>query len=352
MPAFSATCDNEFRVIEPQINAEGTHVHPFDPSFPIDVRHFTLSGGHCVRMNRHHYFELYCVMSGRTTVRVQDRYFLAREGDLVVIGSDLYHNRIDPPDAQSRVLVLFFEPELIRATEGTGEEMEYLMPFLAQKPDFPHVIPAACGLPAEVLGLMQRIYKELPASTARARLTVKTYLKMILILLVNHFSAYLGTREDLNRKRADLERLRPLFEHLEKHYDVPIQVEEAARLCAMSSSHFMYFFRRTTGQSFLSYVNHFRIAKAQVLLTTTDKSLAAISQEVAFCNQSHFGMVFRKLVGVTPLTFRRQLGKSESAGNSSTALLPGQNLALMETPGRYAARGRREDSGRMLPAAF
>ena len=315
MPAITTLWVKAFQVVEPQINAEGTHVYPFDPSFPIDVRFFTLGGRNMVRMNRHQYFELFCVRAGKTTVQIQGRLFPVREGDLVVIGSDLYHRTLDPPNAQARLVLLFFEPELIRALDGKGEELEYLMPFLAQKPDFPHVIPAGSGLPSEIVGLILRIHKELPATTARARLTVKTYLKMILVLLVNHYSAYLGASEDLDRKRADLERLRPLFDYLEKHYDSPILVDEAARLCAMSSSHFMYFFKRTTGQSFLSYVNHFRIAKAQVLLTTTDKPLASISQEVAFCNQSYFGMVFRKLVGVTPLAFRRKLGKGSSFGH-------------------------------------
>lgn len=318
MSAITTPCDNEFQVVEPQINAEGTHVYPFDPSFPIAVRFFTLGGSNSVRMNRHHYFELYFVSSGRTVVQIQDRVFPVRKGDLVVIGSNLYHNRIDPPNSQSRLTVLFFEPELICATEGTGEEIEYVMPFLAQKSDFPHVIPACTSLPAEVDALIHRIHKELPATTVRGRLTVKTYLKMILALLVNHYAAYLGSREDLNRKRVDLERLRPLFDYVEKHYDSPIQVEDAARLCAMSNSHFMYFFKRTTGQSFLSYVNHFRIAKAQVLLTTTDKPLARITQEVAFCNQSYFGMVFRKLVGVTPLAYRRRLGKGTEIGHMPT----------------------------------
>jgi AraC-like DNA-binding protein len=317
MPAITASCEIEFQVLDPQINAEGTHVYPFEPSFPIDVRFFTLGGGSSVRMNRHHYFELYYVSSGRTGVQIQNRFFPVRKGDLVVIGSNLYHTRIDPPNSHSRLTVLFFEPDLIRS-DGTVEEMEYLAPFLTQKPDFPHVIPAGTSLPGEVVGLIHRIHKELPATTARARLTVKTYLKMILVLLVNYYAAYLGTHEDLNRKRAHLERLQPLFDYLEKHYDSPILVEEAAHLCAMSSSHFMSFFKRTTGQSFLSYVTHFRIAKAQALLTTTDKPLASISQELAFCNQSYFGMVFRKVVGATPLSYRRRLGKGTDIGHMPT----------------------------------
>jgi len=80
--------------------------------------------------------------------------------------------------------------------------------------------------------------------------------------------------------------------------------EDAARVCATSNSHFMYFFRQVTGQPFLAYLNQFRIAKARSLLTATDRPISEISQEVGFWAQSHFGVVFRKLVGMTPLGYR------------------------------------------------
>ncbi len=37
-PAWESLCT----VIEPQINADGVHEWPFDPMFPIDVRHFSM----------------------------------------------------------------------------------------------------------------------------------------------------------------------------------------------------------------------------------------------------------------------------------------------------------------------
>ena len=336
MPAIGARWQKAFRVVEPQINAEGTHVYPFDPAFPIDVRFFTLDARNSIRMNRHHYLELCFVSAGRATMQIQNRLFPVREGDLMVIGSDLYHRHFAPPNSRTRLTVLFFEPELIRATDPTGEGVEYLMPFLAQKSDFPHVIPASARLTAEVVGLTHRIHKELPATTVHSRLTVKTYLKMILVLLLSHYSAYLGRREDINRKRADLERLRPLFDFLEMHYDSPILVEDAARLCAMSSSHFMCFFKRATGQSFLSYVNSFRIAKAQALLTT-DKPLVVISQEAGFCNQSYFGAVFRKLAGVTPLAYRRRFGEASNLRHAPGLSLP-SNMRMLDNAGPQGFR--------------
>ena len=57
-------CEDQFHVVEPQINAEGIHVWPFDPAFPVDVRFLTIGLGHNVRKNRHEYFELAYLCGG------------------------------------------------------------------------------------------------------------------------------------------------------------------------------------------------------------------------------------------------------------------------------------------------
>jgi AraC-like DNA-binding protein len=129
---------------------------------------------------------------------------------------------------------------------------------------------------------------------------------MILILLVNEYSSYAGTVETFRRQQRALERLQPLFDHLGQHYGDPIQVQQAARICGMSESHFMSFFKRATGQSFKSYLNHCRIEQAQTLLATTDRPMSDVGQEMGFCDQSYFGTVFRKLVGMTPAAYRRR----------------------------------------------
>lgn len=305
-------CEDVFRVVEPQINAEGIHVWPFEPTFPIDVRFLTSGGGHNVRKNRHEYFELAYLCGGTATLEIQDRTLPLNEGDLAVVGSTLYHRfecRSEPP---LTLAVLFFQPDLIRA-EGGPENAEYLTPFLLQDAHFPHVVAAETGIPNEIFDLMQRIRRALPAATPRARLTVKTYLKMILILLVNQYASYAGTVETFERQQRALERLRPLFEHLEEHFGEPTPVEDAARICGMSESHFMSFFKRATGQSFMAYLNHCRIERAQAMLAMTDKAVSEISQEMGFCDQSYFGTVFRRLVGTTPAGYR---AKSRANGGT------------------------------------
>jgi len=83
-------------------------------------------------------------------------------------------------------------------------------------------------------------------------------------------------------------------------------VAKAAEALHLSESHFMRLFKQVTGQSFISYLNHFRVGKAEHLLATTDLPVSEVSQAVGFCDQSYFGLVFRDLVQLTPLQYKRQ----------------------------------------------
>jgi AraC-like DNA-binding protein len=273
---------------------------------PVDVRSLSVAPGGDAGVRGQDLFELAYISAGAGELLVQQRRLPARRGDLVVIGSlpgHRLHNRAVSPLS---VVSLLFHPELIRGDLGE-DEAEYLTPFLWQDEAFPHVVPARTGIPKEVFDLMGRIRGELPAKAPRARLAVKTYLKMALMHLVNHFGGYAGTAGKLQRRQQQVERLTPLYRHLEAHPGEAVQVKDAARICAMSESHFMAFFRAATGQSFIAYLNRRRVARAQTWLAATDRPMSEISQALGFCDQSYFSAVFRKLTGLPPAAYRKRL---------------------------------------------
>jgi AraC-like DNA-binding protein len=302
--------EDAYQFIEPKINACSVHEWQFRPEFPIDVRFLRFKAKRSIRMNRHEYFELLYLASGEAAYQVQDRMLPIEEGDLFLVGSTLMHQICQYRTPEVSGAVLYFMPDLIRGAEQGSEGMEYLMPFLVQDSGFCHVIKASTGLPAQIFELMKRAHSDLPAASQRARLSVKTYLKMILVLLVNHFSEYRGSEATFELQQRNLDRAKPLFDWIDAHYGSPITVEDAAALLHMSRSNFMRFFKQTTGQSFVGYLNRFRIAKAEVLLTTTDLSIAEVSQQVGFCDQSYFGLVFRNLLQMTPRDYKQVTAKA------------------------------------------
>ena len=298
------SCEDQFTLVEPQIDAEGIHVWNFDTRCPLDVLFLMESGQHKVRMNRHSYFEVLYLCSGSALCHIQDRLLPMHVGDLAVIGSTVYH-RLERRSSQPlTIAALFFEPEMIRC-DGGNDSMQYLSPFLFQDATFPHIISAETGIPRQVLDMMLHIHAE-RASNSNARLVLKTYLKMILALLVTHYASYSGKAEVFHRQEKALERMRPLFQYLEENCSNPIQIKQAARVCGMSESHFMSVFKEVTGLSFLKYLIHYRVERARVMLTHTDESMKNVCQDVGFCDQSYFGAVFRKIVGLTPAEYRRR----------------------------------------------
>jgi AraC-like DNA-binding protein/mannose-6-phosphate isomerase-like protein (cupin superfamily) len=338
------SCKDHFSLVEPQINADGVHVWPFDVSCPVDVLFLTENGRHNVRMNRHGYFEILYFCAGSADCHIQDRLLPVQEGDLAIIGSTIYHRVECRSSTPFTIAALFFEPDLIRC-DGGSDSAEYLTPFLLQDPEFPHIVPAETGIPNQVLELMLRIRSELPPKSPRGRLAVKTYLKMILILLVNRYASYAGTVETFQRQQRALDTLLPLFRYLGEQRGSVIQVREAARICGMSESHFMSFFKRVTGLSFIKYLNHYRVECSQALLANTDESMASISQEMGFCDQSYFGAVFHRLVGMTPAAYRRRFRNKDASDRRQmdhSHPIGSRRISLTGRPGRSTAEINRQ----------
>jgi AraC-like DNA-binding protein len=317
-PVKNVLWEDGYSVIEPQINASGVHEWHFDPSFPIDLRFFIMRRQADIRLNHHTYFELLYLVSGEVEYRVCDRHYQLKQGDLFVMGGALPHGMQRYGCSQIRCATLYFDPDLIRAHDLTGEDVQYLMPFMVQDSSFPHVIKASSGVPEQVFEYMKKIHAELPSRSPRSRLTVRTYLKMALVLLVNHYAGICDSQPILDQRQRDLDRLHPVFEFIEKHYSEEISVGAAAARVHMSKSHFMRFFRQVTGQPFVVFLNQFRVAKAQQLLASTDLTIADVGQEVGFCNQSYFGLVFRHLTQISPREYRVKI-KEEICGQHANS---------------------------------
>jgi hypothetical protein len=64
------------------------------------------------------------------------------------------------------------------------------------------------------------------------------------------------------------------------------------------------------------------VERSQVLLVNTDESMASISQEMGFCDQSYFGTVFRRLVGMTPAAYRRRFRTRNGSGRTTVNPAP------------------------------
>ena len=55
--------------------------------------------------------------------------------------------------------------------------------------------------------------------------------------------------------------MKRLLEYMEEHYGEKITVEDGAKLCFYSNSHFMKYFKQYMGVPFIQYLNEFRLER-------------------------------------------------------------------------------------------
>jgi AraC family transcriptional regulator len=99
---------------------------------------------------------------------------------------------------------------------------------------------------------------------------------------------------------------RRLADHVDANLAGKIVVKDLAALLDISVGHFCRAFKSTFGMPARIWIRHRRIELAQGLMLTTGASLTEIALSCGMSDQSHFTRSFRRIVGKTPSSWRRQ----------------------------------------------
>lgn len=92
---------------------------------------------------------------------------------------------------------------------------------------------------------------------------------------------------------------------MERHYARDISLAEIAESVFLTPNYFAQLFKERTGDTAINYLQSLRIDKAKQLLRQTDGKLADIAVQIGYTDAKYFGQVFKKIVGLTPLEYRK-----------------------------------------------
>jgi AraC-like DNA-binding protein len=93
---------------------------------------------------------------------------------------------------------------------------------------------------------------------------------------------------------------------MHEHIDEKINLTNLANLCGFSISHYCLIFKKKTTRSPIEYVNNLKIQKACQMLDFTDSHVKEIAAQLHFEDQFYFSRVFKKLMGVSPVEYRKK----------------------------------------------
>lgn len=97
-----------------------------------------------------------------------------------------------------------------------------------------------------------------------------------------------------------------VINHINLNLSEPHTLKSLAALCHISPSYLSSLFKQETGSTLIDYINTQRVKRAAQQLTTTDRSISEVAEEMGILDVNYFAKIFKRTFGMTPTRYRRE----------------------------------------------
>ncbi|MBT0668664.1 helix-turn-helix transcriptional regulator [Novosphingobium profundi] len=98
---------------------------------------------------------------------------------------------------------------------------------------------------------------------------------------------------------------RKVVQYIDMNLAANIKAEDLAGQANLSTGHFFRAFKITIGETPHNYIMRQRVRRAQLMMLETNDTLSQIASACGLADQAHLTRLFKRMVGATPLVWRR-----------------------------------------------
>jgi AraC family transcriptional regulator len=186
----------------------------------------------------------------------------------------------------SRVLTIDILPKY--ATEFIEGGADFTQPFVVSEP--------------AIFGLARRLQGEIRNPDSLSRFQVDALIVEISVSLLRFRRVHETASTPRWLKRA--------VATIEERYKEDLSLDALAAELKVHPVHLCRTFRRCYGETLSDHIRRLRIKEARRLLEDGAASIAEISAELGYYDESHFSKAFKRVVGTTPARYREIVRES------------------------------------------
>ena len=251
----------------------------------------------------HHYhdcYELYYLYSGERYYFIQDKTYHVTRGSMVLIHPNEIHRTGNLGGFGYDRMLIHFSKDLLEdflsldasiQPYRTLEEEVHLISLDPQEQNFVETL----------LYIMEQEY-------AANQMRETVYIKLTLLQLLLFLNRCKPSRQDsaLTEINNTQKTMFEILGYINNNYFEDLTLEHVAGKYYLSTYYFSRTFKESTGFHFTEYVNNVRIKEAKKLLLNSAHSVGEISAAVGFHSTTHFGRVFKQIVGCSPSAYKKK----------------------------------------------
>ncbi len=244
-------------------------------------------------MHYHDSYEMYYLLSGKRRYFINHKIYDLVPGDIILIPKNVIHNVLNSPGTEEneyheRYLITPHEEQIPENLRGCFHQHFYRLPR---------------DVSAYIRNEIEEIEKDFTLNDEYTLQAYRAHLIKILILLSRFGNSAGSHKPELSHMSYIMQEAASYIDH---HFNRNLTLSELAEKYSYTKEYFSGEFKKSTGRGFSEYLNHVRIVHALELLADKSLHISDISAKCGFHDSNYFSFVFKKVIGVSPLQYRRK----------------------------------------------
>jgi AraC-like DNA-binding protein len=256
--------------------------------------------------------EFIFVLKGSGTIRIEDRTYSMRGGDLLHIRPHLANEMFVGDDMPMQCFAVHFD--YVFLGEGLdfspysvylgrkGEDAESdSEKWLGQRPvveisemDIPEKLQPSAVQP------FYEAFRELCLRFEESRMDSWLWLKAGMLRLIGLIHSELMTKEGVRIDHSHADLVLEAIAYIEENYAERINSGLLAGMASLTPKYFGTIFRQATGQSIAEYLLRFRMEEAKRLLRQKKLNVQQVAEQVGIGDLYYFSKLFKRMEGIPP----------------------------------------------------
>ncbi|GFZ92388.1 AraC family transcriptional regulator [Paenibacillus marchantiophytorum] len=253
--------------------------------------------------SRHYHdaYEILYLISGDFYYFIGDRTYQVAGGTLLFMGINEIHRLVNSGNNTYERVTLLFKKEFLQ-DYCTNEQREDLLELFES--DYRSLKMTG----KEQYFIEDLFQKMIYEGKMRAR-GYEQYQQLLLMELLLYLNRKIFNNQDTSLAESNRtpKNVLNIVNYINENYMESLNLREISEQFDISPSYLCRTFKDATGFTFIEYINNIRIKKARELLVGSSYNITEIAGMVGYDNTSHFGRTFKLLMGISPLSFRKQI---------------------------------------------
>jgi two-component system response regulator YesN len=123
--------------------------------------------------------------------------------------------------------------------------------------------------------------------------------------IINEMTDILIHISDANYGNTTRSNIEKVVDYINHNFEKELRLESLAQIFGYNSAYLGKVFTRHTGENFNNYLDRIRITEAKRLLESDKYKVYEVAEMVGFSNINYFHNKFKKLVGISPLAYKK-----------------------------------------------